>query len=84
MNNFRVVAGVREPKFFAWNLSTFFAYQGQFSIRHIKRWRSPVFLIKKKAFLYHYFGIEPRCNSKVALIATIPCIPFVGPPAMGR
>jgi hypothetical protein len=39
---------------------------------------------KKKAFLYHHFGIEPQCNYKVALIATIPRIPSFGPPAMGR
>jgi hypothetical protein len=78
-----VVVGVREPKSSAWNLSTFFAYQGQFSIKHIKRWRSPVFF-KKKVFFYHHFGVEPPCNYEVALIATIPRIPSFSPPAMGR
>jgi hypothetical protein len=46
--------------------------------------KSPVFLIKKKAFLYHHFGIEPRRNYEVALIATIPCISSFGSPATGR
>jgi hypothetical protein len=78
------MAGVREPKFSMWNLSTFFVYQGQFSIRCIKSWRSPVFLIKKKAFLYHHFGVEPWYDYKVALIATIPHIPSFSPPAMRR
>jgi hypothetical protein len=39
---------------------------------------------KKKAFLYHHFGVEPWCYYEVALIATIPCILSFGPLAMGR
>jgi hypothetical protein len=64
-----VVAGVREPKFFALNLSIFFVYQGQFSIRHIKRWRLPVFLIKKKAFYTIILALSLGVIMKLLLLA---------------